>query len=539
MDKQSDVARWRADPLSFITEILRNPETGQPFELYAAQKRFMRKSLTIRKDGTLPYSELLYSCPKKSGKTATAAIVAIYVIIVLGGPFAEGYCLANDLEQSQSRVFQAIRRIIEASPLLRGAVEMTANKITFTSTGSTIQAIASEYAGAAGSNPTMIVFDELWGYISERSQRLWDEMVGGVPTRKVSVRLTVTYAGYSGESKLLENLYNQALKGKEISPRLFEQPGLLAFWSHQPVAPWQTQQWLDQMRKSLRPNAYLRMIENQFVTSESSFVDMADWDRCVDVTANPLLSGPRLPVWVGVDASVKRDSSAIVTCAFDTTISKVILIDHKIFQPSPTDPLDFESTIEAHLLALSKRFSVREIRYDPYQMISSAQRLVRQGLPMIEFAQSVPNLTEASTSLYESIKARGIVAYPDSNIRLAMSRAVAVEGPRGWKISKEKVSHKIDVIVALAMACLAARQGGQSTWTEKDSEDFKAAGIAMRRMWNMPRKGAYDPVRSDSPLYGSPEQSDAMEDTAGRGGGGVISSWSATTRRRSSRFDGF
>ena len=32
--------------------------------------------------------------------------------------------------------------------------------------------------------------------------------------------------------------------------------------------------------------------------------------------------------------------------------------------------------------------------------------------------------------------------------------------PRGWKISKEKVSHKIDVVVALAMATLGAVQGG-------------------------------------------------------------------------------
>ena len=35
------------------------------------------------------------------------------------------------------------------------------------------------------------------------------------------------------------------------------------------------------MRRSLRPNAYLRMIENRFVSSEETFVDMAQWDACV------------------------------------------------------------------------------------------------------------------------------------------------------------------------------------------------------------------------------------------------------------------
>ena len=38
------------------------------------------------------------------------------------------------------------------------------------------------------------------------------------------------------------------------------------------------------------------------------------------------------------------------------------------------------------------------------------------------------------------------------------SRAVAVETSRGLKISKERASHKIDVVVALAIAALGAVQ---------------------------------------------------------------------------------
>ncbi len=43
----------------------------------------------------------------------------------------EAYCVANDLEQAQSRVFEMIRRIIEASPLLRNDAKVSADKITF------------------------------------------------------------------------------------------------------------------------------------------------------------------------------------------------------------------------------------------------------------------------------------------------------------------------------------------------------------------------------------------------------------------------
>jgi hypothetical protein len=74
---------------------------------------------------------------------------------------------------------------------------------------------------------------------------------------------------------------------------------------------------------------------------------------------------------------------------------------------------------------------------------------------MMEFPQTMGNLTDASSNLYETIKAQGIIAYPDDAIRLAMQRAVAIEGSRGWKISKDKASHKIDVLIALGMAALA------------------------------------------------------------------------------------
>ena len=215
------LVRWRADPVAFIEEVLRDPETGRPFKLYGAEKRFLRKALKVTRGGRLPFPELLFSAPKKSGKTAFAAMITIYVIVVLGGRFAEAYCVANDLEQAQGRVFAAIVRIVEASPFFEGDVNVTAQRITFGPTGATITALASDYAGAAGANPTITVFDELWGYTSERSHRLWDEMVP-VPTRKVSVRLTCTYAGFEGESTLLEALYKRALAGKKAGKDLYE-----------------------------------------------------------------------------------------------------------------------------------------------------------------------------------------------------------------------------------------------------------------------------------------------------------------------------
>jgi phage terminase large subunit-like protein len=165
MDKRTAAAklRWLGDPCAFIREVLINYETGRPFELYPEQERFLRLALTLQPDGTLPFPEIVFSTPKKGGKSQTSAMAMLYVIVVLAGAFAEGICCANDYEQAQGRVFQGVTRIIEASPLLRRTAKITSDKVEFISTGSTITALASHYASAAGANPSFITFDELFG----------------------------------------------------------------------------------------------------------------------------------------------------------------------------------------------------------------------------------------------------------------------------------------------------------------------------------------------------------------------------------------
>jgi hypothetical protein len=206
------------------------------------------------------------------------------------------------------KTFLAARRICEASPYLKRECNITQTRIEFPQTGAVIQAIGTDYVSSAGANPVVSSFDELWGYTSERSRRLWDEMVPS-PVRRISARLVTTYAGFESESVLLEELYKRGLAQPQVGDALHVGDGLLMFWSHTPVAPWQTEAWLADMRRTLRPNQYLRMIENRFVTTESSFIDMAWWDACIDPAATPLVTNTLLPVWAAVDASVKRDST--------------------------------------------------------------------------------------------------------------------------------------------------------------------------------------------------------------------------------------
>jgi phage terminase large subunit-like protein len=110
-------------------------------------------------------------------------------------------------------------------------------------------------------------------------------------------------------------------------------------------------------------------------------------------------------------------------------------------------------------------------------MAAVAEHLRKVGIKVEEYAQTSAALMAASQNLYELIHTGAISVYPDSGLRLAISRAVALESNHGWRLGKEKHAHKVDVVIALAMAAHAAVQsrtqplfGPDSTWIDGSSD---------------------------------------------------------------------
>jgi hypothetical protein len=134
--------------------------------------------------------------------------------------------------------------------------------------GTTPTAISGDYQGAAGSNHGLVSYDELWGYTSEASTRLWEELTP-VPTRKNSIRFISTYAGFENESQLLWDLYKQVVskdehpegQGERLHPELpiycNREARIFAHWDHEPRMPWQTEEYYSSQKRALRPGTYL------------------------------------------------------------------------------------------------------------------------------------------------------------------------------------------------------------------------------------------------------------------------------------------
>jgi hypothetical protein len=453
--------RFARDPIAFCDEFVPLNEKGRPWRLSPHHRRVLKLAFTWDSTGALALRMLLWGEMKKSGKTFLAAVLGLWWAYTNAD--TEIIVAANDLEQAQSRVFKTMVALIRRNGALEASAKPWASQIML-SNGTVITAIAADYRGAAGSRHSLAIFDELWGFSTESAERLYEELTPP-PTEPNAWLLIVSYAGWTGESTLLEGLYKAGQAGRRIDDDLevYRADDLVMFWSHTPRQPWQTGEagarYYAEQRRTLRPATYLRIHENRWVTAETTFITPEVWDPCVSTDWRPVLASKDVRLYVGVDAALKHDSAAVVgvTWAGD----RWALAVHRIWKPTPKEPLDLELTIESYLRELHASYAVERIVCDPFQMHRSIVTLQKAMLRIEELPQTVANTTAMGQALWDLLIGRNILLYPSAEIREQALNTVALEARRGWRIAKERGGKKIDVIVALAMAALVAVRAGR------------------------------------------------------------------------------
>jgi hypothetical protein len=252
-----------------------------------------------------------------------------------------------------------------------------------------------------------VSYEEIWAVTSENGRRLFEELTS-VPTRKNSVKFIATYAGFEGESELLMDLYKKAVdKDEHPEGQAVRHPTLpiyenreariFCYWDHEPRLPWQTEEYYDSQRRNLRPATFSRLHQNLWVSSEAAFISPETYDAGVE-PGHPDLSGS---LFIGVDASVRRDSTACVAVKYDEHSVSLVLADYKIWKPTPGQPINLEASVEFYLRRIYNQPGtyIEKILVDPYQMARSIQILQAAGLPVEESNQTQGNLTEATEAL--------------------------------------------------------------------------------------------------------------------------------------------
>ena len=281
-----------------IPETKDDPELNGKIPLQPYQRDAVNEALGVDEEGNFKYSIIVWSDCKKSAKSTIAGAVGLWMADTR--PWVEGYFIANDIKQADSRSAKYARRAIQLSPYLNENFINSRYQIKHKYNGSFLEAIPVDPEGEAGANPDCLFYSELWGATDDAKARMWSESTLSPTKFAKSFRWVETYAGFMEESEILYSLWEMGvLHGHLLWPdKLYpvtggsngaitdhtplelyvnEEARLLCLWNTQPRCPWQTQEYYASEESVLHPLEFLRMHRNQWVAQTDTYIPMEWW----------------------------------------------------------------------------------------------------------------------------------------------------------------------------------------------------------------------------------------------------------------------
>lgn len=259
------------DPVTFLETEMYITDTGAPLTLHPEQAAVLREMFRRDAHGFV-YNTLLYSSIKKSAKTTIAAGILLWQ----GFRVAHGeiYIIGNDLRQADSRMAQAVRECIQLNPRMKGIKLPTSTYRITLPNGTRIETIPVDPAGESGMNPSGIFITEAWGAKSRAHELLWTEARLSPTRQGESFKFIESYAGHSGQSLILERLYESVIKQgtplPDVAPELYASGQMIGYWNTRPYLPWQTPEYYAAEEKDMLPGEFRRVHRNEWAAPEDA-----------------------------------------------------------------------------------------------------------------------------------------------------------------------------------------------------------------------------------------------------------------------------
>lgn len=463
--QRTDGESLMPEPVEWIEQNFYLYDTEELITFHERQRRPLIEALA-QDEGRYRYNTVLWSWPKKSAKSSIIAGVCLYVMCT--EPRASVKLIANDQKQADSRVGYYLREAIKIAQ--RKGHQIGNFKITPSGyyienldNGARCEMIPIDPNGEAGGNDSLIVYSELHGWKSKAHQQMWSEMTISPNKFGYSQRWIDTYAGFVGESPILENLYDLTVKEENLlwpDWEVYVHPTAKIFctWVTQHHLPWQSDTngiaYYAEEETALVPNQFRRLHHNEWVSSIDAFVQPEWWAACIGDTPE---FNDKTPVVVGMDAGVSSDFFALVGVS---RIGETIYTRFThVWKPPKGGTIDF-SEVEKEVRSLCKQFHVVQIAYDAHELHDMSTRLKRDGVAwMKDFSQGQERLI-ADNELRTSIINKQIVHDGNAELTSCVTNANAAidKNAHSLRIVKRADYLKIDACVALSMASHEARR---------------------------------------------------------------------------------
>jgi len=470
-----EIQRGDGDEFLSFTQFLRvtkdsvGGSAGEPMVMRDWQSAMVRRLFARKANGLLKHRQALIGVPRKNGKSALGAGIALYGL-AFGPRGGEVFSCAADKEQARI-VFGTAKKMIELEPQFSGMFKTYRDAIELPATGSVYRVLSAEAFTKEGLNPHLVLFDEVH---AQPNRELWDVMSLATGARREPLLVGITTAGVKSDSTGGDSLcYGMWQYGCRVASGEIDDPSFYFEWWGAPEESIHTDPafWAganpgygDIVSAEDFASAVLRTPEsefrtkrlNQWVSTAQTWLPSGAWDECLaDESSVTIPDGE--DVVLGFDGSFNNDSTALVVVAprkfTDTPHVDVVECWEKPVDASNawTVPI---LEVEDAIRAACRRWQVREIVCDPYRWSRTYQILESEGLPVVEFPQSPQRMIPATTRFYEAVLNKTITHSGDKRLARHLSNCIVRTDQRGSRISKDAKGspRKIDLAVAAVMA---------------------------------------------------------------------------------------
>jgi len=449
-----------------------------------------------RADGTRRFRSASLYVPRKNGKSIIAAAIGWWMFACDGEPGAEVYSGATSRAQAME-VFKPAQQMARKIPALaeQNGVEVNASNMVRLTDNCKFEPVIGKPGD--GASPHCALVDE---YHEHPTSDLVDTMLTGMGARRQPLLLIISTAGSNlagpcrDDWKACEDTL-LAASAKDYAR--VDETRFAVIYSADPEDDWTAEATLrkanpnfgvsvgaDFLREQIRlaiaqprnQGAVKTKHLNLWVTAMSGFFD-------VQKLGLPPVSAPQLrlddfagkPCYIGVDAAAKRDICAVVR-VFPAADGKSFAAFGRYYLPRAAVALpqsqnyrawetagwlavcdgnvnDFD-LLESDVVADAKRFDVREVDFDPWQMQPVVGRWrATHGLTCVEIPRTTKSFSDTMKTLDALIADGRFHHAGDPVLVWALGNVVAREDPGGNVFPrKEQDGQKIDPAVALLMA---------------------------------------------------------------------------------------
>jgi phage terminase large subunit-like protein len=437
-------------------------------------------------DGLRRFREAYLEVPRKNGKSLLAAAIGLYMLTNDGEPGAEVYAGATTEKQAWE-VFRPARPMALGRPdyIRHYKLEVNASNICIPSTGAKFEPLIGKPGD--GTSPSCAIIDE---FHEHQTPDQYDTMLTGQGARQQPLMLIITTAG----DNLAGPCYDKRESVVRILDGLVEDEEKFALiYSIDEADDWTTSEALmkanpnfgvsvggefllsrqrEAIQNARRQGIFMTKHLNLWLQAKNAYFNMQRWHECAR-TGLTLESLKGRCCRIALDLASKVDIAAMQLLfplddgSFallgryylpEETVSKaandhyrgwaaaghIVVTDGEI--------IDFDR-IKDDLLGLCSDFEVAEVAYDPFQATHLATQLMAQGVPVIEYRQTVQTMSEPMKTLDAWILSRRIVQDGNPVMTWMMANVVAAEDAKENVYPRKlRAEEKIDGPVAVIMA---------------------------------------------------------------------------------------